>query len=108
MVLSGQNILVDRLLFHTSRPFASRVVGRTLLEGLMRDQMAAYLAHHLSIVGGQPEILVDEAITAIHQSSGGLLRRAYALARGAMLAAAHTRQTVVTAEHVRLAATEFL
>ncbi|NBB90543.1 MAG: AAA family ATPase [Spirochaetes bacterium] len=108
MVLSGQNILVDRLLFHTSRPFASRVIGRTLLEGLRREQMADYLSHHLSIVGGKPELLTDEAVTAIHQSSGGLLRRANALARGAMLAAAGSGQSVVTAEHVRLAATEIL
>ena len=108
MVLSGQNILIDRLLFHTSRPFASRVVGRTCLEGLSRDQMAAYLAHHLAIVGGKPELLSDDAVTAIHQSSGGLLRRANALARGALLAAATRREPLVTAEHVRLAATEIL
>ena len=28
IVLSGQSALIDKLLFHTSRPFASRVVGR--------------------------------------------------------------------------------
>lgn len=27
LVLSGQNILIDRLLFHTLRPFASRVIA---------------------------------------------------------------------------------
>ena len=108
MVLSGQNILIDRLLFHTSRPFASRIVGRTLLEGLRRDQMADYLAHHLTIVGAKPDLLADDAVTAIHQGSGGLLRRANALARGAMLAAATRGEPVVSAEHVRLAATEIL
>ena len=108
LVLSGQNILIDRLLFHTSRPFASRVIGRTLLEGLSRDQMADYLMHHLAIVGGKPQLLCDQAITAIHQGSGGLLRRANALARGALLAAASEKTSVVTAEHVRLASTEIL
>lgn len=108
MVLSGQNILIDRLLFHTSQPFASRVIGRTLLEGLRRDQMADYLTHHLEIVGGKPDLLSDDAVTAIHQSSGGLLRRANSLARGAMLAAAAKGEPVVTADHVRLAATEIL
>lgn len=47
MVLSGRNSLVDKLLFHASRPFSSRIVGRTHLEALQRDHMAAYLAHHL-------------------------------------------------------------
>jgi type II secretory pathway predicted ATPase ExeA len=108
MILSGQNILIDRLLFHTSRPFASRIVGRTLLEGLQRQQMADYLSHHLAIVGGKSELLADEAVTAIHQSSGGLLRRANALARGALLAAAAEQVPVVTAEHVRVASTEIL
>jgi len=84
IILSGQNILVDRLLFHTSRPFASRIIGRTLLQGLKRDDMHSYLTHHLS----------------------GLLRRANALAKGALLAAASAQVPAATAEHVRLASTE--
>lgn len=106
MILSGQNILVDRLLFHTSRPFASRIIGRTLLQGLRREDMNSYLTHHLAIVGGKPELLSEDAVTAIHQSSGGLLRRANALAKGALLAAANESSPQATAEHVRLASTE--
>ena len=45
IVLFGQTALIDKLLFHTSRPFASRVVGRSHLESLQRDHMAAYVAH---------------------------------------------------------------
>lgn len=108
IILSGQSALIDKLLFHTSRPFASRVVGRSHMEALQRDHMAAYLSHHLSIVGGTKELFADDAVTAIHQSSGGLLRRAGNLARGALLAAAHEHCPAVTAEHVRLAVTEIL
>lgn len=108
LVLSGQNILIDRLLYHTSQPFASRIIGRTLLAGLVRDDIRAYLDHHLKLVGSSVEVPSDEAVTAIHQSSGGLLRRANALARGALLAAAKEKAPVVTAEHVRLATTEIL
>ena len=106
LILSGQNILLDRLLYHTSRPFSSRVVGRTLLQGLQLDDMNNYLHHHLQIVGGNQELFSEEAITAIHQGSGGLLRRANHLARGAMLAAAGEQAPVVSAEHVRIASTE--
>ena len=70
--------------------------------------MRNYLTHHLNIVGGSDELLAEEAVTAIHQGSGGLLRRANALARGALLAAANEKATVVTAEHVRIATTEIL
>jgi general secretion pathway protein A len=108
LILSGQNILIDRLLYHTSKPFASRVVGRTHLEGLQQADMKEYLLHHLRIAGATEEIFAEEAITAVHQGSGGLLRRANYLARGAMLAAASEQAPVVTAEHVRLASTEIL
>jgi len=108
MVLSGQTALVDKLLFHTSRPFASRIVGRTHMEALQRDHMAAYLTHHLKIAGGSEELFSEEAVTAIHQSSGGLLRRAGSLARGSLLAAAREKCPRVSGEHVRLASTEIL
>lgn len=108
LILSGQNILIDRLLYHTSQPFASRIIGRTLLAGLTRDDMRDYLAHHLSIVGGSPDLLSEEAVTAIHQGSGGMLRRANALCRGAMIAAAREKAPVVSGEHVRIASTEIL
>jgi len=108
IVLSGQSALIDKLLFHTSRPFASRVVGRSHMEALQRDHMAAYLCHHLAIVGGAKELFGEDAVTAILQSSGGLLRRAGSLARGALLAAAKESCPTVTAEHVRIAVTEIL
>lgn len=108
MIFCGQDHLMDKLLYHTSRSFASRVLGRTRLEALNRGEMTAYLAHHLTIAGGKPELFTEEAITAVHQGSGGLLRRANMLSRGALLAAVREQCTVVTAEHVRLASTEIL
>jgi len=106
LILSGQNLLIDRLLYHTSRPFSSRIVGRTLLQGLTLDDMKQYLYHHLAVAGGSGDLFADEAITAIHQGSGGFLRRANHLARGAMIAAASEKAPVVSAEHVRIATTE--
>ena len=114
LVLAGQSSLLDRLLFHTSRPLASRVVGRSHLDALSLDDMRGYLAHHLQLAAGGaaqpplPDLLSDAAVTAIHQGSGGLLRRANHLARGALIAAAREGCSQVAAEHVRLAATEIL
>jgi type II secretory pathway predicted ATPase ExeA len=70
--------------------------------------MAAYLTHHLEISGGKGDLFADDAVTAIHQSSGGTLRKAGILARGAMLAATQEHCPVVSAEHVRIANTEIL
>jgi len=108
MILAGQNNLLDRLLYHSSKPLASRVVGRTHLEGLKLKDMTGYLKHHLEIAGLSQQIFAEEAITAIHQGSGGLLRRANALARGGLIAAANEKAQIVSAEHVRLAATEII
>ena len=46
-----QNNLLDKLRYHTSRPLASRVIGRSHLEGLKAKDMAGYLKHHLDIAG---------------------------------------------------------
>jgi general secretion pathway protein A len=67
--------------------------------------MADYLAHHLTLAGLKTNPLEEAAITAIQQGSGGHFRKANHLARGALIAAAQQSQ-IVTADHVRLAATE--
>lgn len=106
MILAGQNNLIDKLMFHGSRPLASRVVGRTLLEGLKLKDMAGYLKHHLEISGLAHQLFSEEAILAIHQGSGGLPRTANALARGALIAAASEKASLVAADHVRKASSE--
>lgn len=106
VVLCGQNILIDKLAYHTSRSLASRVIGRTHLEGLSKSDMSKYLQHHIGIAGVNEKLFSDEAVLAIHQGSGGLLRRANNLAKGSMIAAAKENCRVISAEHVRLASTE--
>jgi general secretion pathway protein A len=108
IILAGQNNLVDNLMFHTSRPLASRIIGKSHLEGLKYKDMASYIKHHLKIAGVKEHLFPDEAILAIHQGSGGLLRRANLLAKGALIAAAREKCQLVSPEHVRRAATEIM
>jgi len=106
LILAGQANLVDKLMYRASAPLASRVVARSHLEGLNRKGMHQYIEHHLKLTGIKNNLFEDSALTAIHQGSGGLLRKANHLARGALIAAAASKSTQVAAEHVRLAATE--
>jgi type II secretory pathway predicted ATPase ExeA len=106
MILAGQNNLIDNLMFRQSRPLSSRVVARGHMEASNIDEMGMYLQHHLTIAGCKQNIFSEQAVTAIQQGSGGLLRKANNLARGALVAAASEKCSVVSAEHVRLAATE--
>lgn len=108
IILAGQNNLIDNLMFRQSRSLASRVVARAHLEALTQDEMAAYLIHHLEIAGVKQNLFTEQAVTAIHQGSGGLLRRANNLARGSLIAAAAEKCNVVAAEHVRMASTEII
>lgn len=106
MILSGQSSLIDKMMYRSSAPLASRVVTRCHLEGLDRQGMKIYIDHHLKLAGVNPGFFDDSAVTAVHQGSGGLLRKANHLARGALIAAAKQNEQIVNPEHVRLAATE--
>ena len=106
MILAGQNNLIDKLSYRSSQPLASRIVARSHLTGTRLDGMKTYLEHHLAIAGVERNLFDQPALTAIHQGSGGLFRKANHLARGSLIAAAVSSKSMVTAEHVQLAATE--
>lgn len=106
LIMAGQANLVDKLMYRTSMPLASRIVARSHLEGVNRQDMEAYLKHHLAIAGVKTPLFDETAITAIHQGAGGLFRKANHLARGSLIAAAQDQVMTVSANHVRLAATE--
>lgn len=108
IILAGQNNLADLLLYRTSLPLASRIIARSHLQGVNRNDMELYLNHHLKIAGISHPLFADAAITAIHQGSGGILRQANHLARGSLIAAATEKIQQVSADHVRIAATELL
>jgi len=106
LILAGQSTLVDKLQYRSSSPLSSRVIARSHLEGQTLQGMKVYLMHHLKLSGVDRELFSEQAVTAIHQGSGGLLRKANHLARGALIAAAREKSMTVSPEHVRLAATE--
>ncbi|HSW62098.1 MAG TPA: AAA family ATPase, partial [Dissulfurispiraceae bacterium] len=76
MILAGQNNLIDYLMFEQSRSLASRVVAKGHMEALKKQETAQYLQHHLRIAGTKENLFSEQAVTAIHQGSAGLLRRA--------------------------------
>jgi len=108
IILAGQNNLADNLLYRTAIPLSSRIVARSHLEAVNREKMEDYLLHHLSIAGLKNSPFEEAAVTAIHQGSGGLFRKANHLARGALIAAAAEKSQTITADHVRIADSELL
>ena len=108
IILAGQNNLADNLLYRTAVPLASRIIARSHLEAVNRQGMEEYLLHHLNIAGLKNNPFEEQAITAVHQGSGGLFRKANHLARGALIAAAGGKSQSVNADHVRTADSELL
>ncbi|MBN1601318.1 MAG: AAA family ATPase [Chitinispirillaceae bacterium] len=106
MILCGQDLLLDHLMSISVRPLASRILGRNHLESIRKEVMEEYLSHHIKLAGCLKKLFSDEAVFAIHQGSGGLLRKANSLAKMAMLACVMDKEQTVAAEHVRVAATE--
>ena len=103
VILAGQNNLADNLLYRTAIPLASRVVARAHLKAVNRERMELYINHHLALAGLKNSPFDEQALTAVHQGSGGLFRKANHLARGALIAAAAEKSQHVTADHVRTA-----
>lgn len=108
IILAGQNNLADNLLYRTAIPLSSRIVARSHLKAVNREGMEQYIMHHLNVAGMKNSPFDEQAITAIHQGSGGLFRKANHLARGALIAAAAEKSQTVTADHVRMADSELL
>jgi len=108
MILCGQSNLLDRLAYRGAAPLASRVIARAHLETLNGAMMQDYVEHHVKIVGGMKSLFAQTAITAIHQGSGGILRKANSLARGGLVAAMREQKDGVSAEHIRIAASELI
>jgi type II secretory pathway predicted ATPase ExeA len=108
LVLVGQAILLEKLTYRSSLPLASRIVTKTHLKAILKDQMMEYLNHHTKIVGAKKPLFSEGAATAIHQGSAGLLRQANNLARGGLIAAAIEGCEIVQPDHVRIASTELM
>jgi general secretion pathway protein A len=106
LILVGQAELRRRLSMAVHEALNQRIVVRYHLGGLTREELPAYLGHHLKLAGTELPVFEPAAIEAIYQASDGLLRRINGLAHHAMLAAAVARSKTVSAEHVQTALPE--
>jgi type II secretory pathway predicted ATPase ExeA len=85
---------------------AQRIVVRFHLPVLSRDEVPAYLSHHLRDAGTEIALFEPAAHEALFQATGGLPRKLNLLAHHALLAAALARAMTVSAGHVQAALPE--
>lgn len=108
LILCGQTTLMDRLLYRDAAPLASRVVSKALIAALTQPEMEEYIHHHIRVAGIKKNLFEPSALVAIQQGSAGSLRRANQLASGGLVAAATEQSNIVTADHIRTAASELV
>ena len=89
ILLLGQPEFRDKLASPGLEQLRQRVIASHHLEAMAADEVEAYVAHRLALVGwsGRPAFAAD-AFAALHKASGGIPRKVNQLANRVMLQAA--------------------
>lgn len=106
LLLCGHLDLEGRLRTPWLEALQQRITTWVRFSALPPEETGNYLAHRLKLAGIPVNLFAPEAVFALHQLSGGLLRPLDRLAHHALIACALDGGKQVTAEHVRQAAEE--
>lgn len=106
LLLVGLTELRRRLAMAVHESLAQRIVVRYHLGGLTREELPAYLEHHLSLAGCTLPLFDPSAIEALYQATQGLPRKINRAAHYALSAAASTKSRHISAEHLATAIDE--
>ena len=106
LVLTGSPTLMQRLEMAQSQPLNQRIIMRYTMEPLEKPEVEAYIAHHLQAAGSRHPVFAADAIEALGLLSHGWPRLVNNLCVNCLLLGAQSKQEVIEAEMVRLAARE--
>lgn len=100
MLLVGQSAFETTLSLSDNEALMQRIVVRTNLEAMTRDETKAYVQAHLRRVGCKREIFDETAIEAIYQTGKGIMRKTNRVATLGLQMAMASKATTVTNTHV--------
>ncbi len=101
LVLCGTDRLEEVLTEPKLEPFNQRVSARCYLSNLTRDQTRAYVHQHIARVGGNAQLMFEEATTnAIHEATCGCPRFINQLCEQCMIYAATHGSLIVEPQMV--------
>jgi type II secretory pathway predicted ATPase ExeA len=87
-ILVGQPTLAHQLRMGTFAALDQRIATRYELKAMDLAESAAYLRHHLALVGREEPLFADDAISRLHKVANGLPRALNNAATAALMAAA--------------------
>ncbi len=106
LLLVGLTEIRRRLRMAVHESLEQRLIVKHHLKGLARDELGAYVEHHLRRAGTELPLFGPEAQEALFQASSGLPRKVNRYAHYALMASAIDKAKVVDAVHVEQAAKE--
>src|SRR5690625_4116803 len=106
LILAGLPHLKTRLNLNHHRPLAQRIIMKYQLLPLSKDNVYAYMDHHLKIAGAKMPIFTTTAMEAIALRSQGWPRVINTLTMNCLLYGAQQKKDQIDEEIVRLAAEE--
>lgn len=105
-ILLGQPTLSRQLRLGIFAALDQRIATRFTLKAMDLAESAAYLRHHLRIVGREDPLFADDAVARLHRVSGGLPRALNNAAIAALIAAASEGKDLVDDNAAKKAAAE--
>ncbi len=106
IILVGQPELKVMLARQELRQLSQRITARYHLEPLQLDDTRAYIAHRLSLAGGNPNLFSASASWNVHRHAGGVPRLINIIADRALLGAYAEGKPRIDFVHVQKAASE--
>lgn len=106
VILAGQSHLRDKLSREVNTSCNQRITMKYHLTPLSKAELAQYIQHSLTIVGGSVDLFSESAMEAIFNNARGNVRVSGNIATKALMAAAIANKSSVTEEHVFQAAKE--
>lgn len=105
-ILLGQPTLSRQLRMGVFAALDQRIATRFSIKAMDIGESAAYLRHHLALVGRAEPLFADDAVARLHRASNGLPRALNNAATAAMMAAATDGKDLVDDACAKKAAAE--
>jgi len=100
VLLCGQESLQIKLGLSILESLANSILISVELDSVTREETAAYIEKRLTECGAIAPIFTKNALSLVHEASGGILRVVNTIANGALVQAFLAKQNQVEAEHV--------
>ncbi|MCD6122320.1 MAG: AAA family ATPase [Spirochaetales bacterium] len=101
VLLCGQENLNMKFGLSTLEPLANSITVNIHVESLKKEESFSYIEQRVSCAGSSTALFTKNAITFIHEASGGIIRNINTIANGSLFKAFYSKSSQVEAEHVK-------